>query len=128
MHNPQHQQRRHRSIQHLPIRPVQFRNGDQREAQRHVLDEVVVGAGVEEEGVGVVVGGGVGGVGVAVADEFGGFDAAVDDAVGEVDEVGGEGEGPGAGDGWRCVIWRLLVWVLGLRGLRFGLEENADGL
>ena len=99
MYDSQHQQRRHGIIQNLPIGAVQLGNGDQGEAEGHVLDEVVVSAGIEEEGVGLVVGCGFGGVDVAVADEFFGFDAAVDDAVGEVDEVGGEGEGPGAGDG-----------------------------
>lgn len=58
-------------------------------------------AAVEEERVGGRVaglgrGGGVGVV--AVADVFGGGDAVVDDAVGEEEEVGCEGEGPGAGD------------------------------
>ena len=60
-----------------------------------------MGAGVDEEGV-LWVGRGVrgGGGGGAVANVFFGGETAVDDAVGEVDEVGGEGEGPGACDGW----------------------------
>ena len=64
-----------------------------------------MGAGVEEEAVGFVVGGGFGAVDVAVAHEFLRLDAAVDDAVGEVDEVGGEGEGPGACDGCGFYDW-----------------------
>ena len=86
-------------MQKLAIRTVEFGDGGQGEAQRDVLDEVVMGAGVEEEGVGLVVGGGFGSVDVAIAHVFLGHDSAVDNAVGEVDEVGGEGESPGACDG-----------------------------
>lgn len=43
-------------------------------------------------------GGGTFGGGDVVAEVLFVFDALVDDAVGEEEEVGGEGEGPGAGD------------------------------
>ena len=99
MNKSEHEQGSKGVMQKLAIRTVEFGDGGQGEAQRDVLDEIVVSAGVEEEGVGLVVGGGFGGVDVAIAHVFFGHDSAVDDAVGEVDEVGGEGESPGACDG-----------------------------
>lgn len=82
MDDAEHEQRRHGAVEHLSVRAVELRDGGQGEAQGHVLDEVVVRAAVEEEGVGFVVGGGFGGVDVAVAHVLFGLDAAVDDAVG----------------------------------------------
>ena len=99
MDESKHEQRSHGVIEDLPIRTVQFGDGGQGEAQGDVLDEIVVGAGVEEEGVGLVVGGGFGGVDETIAHVLFGLDSADDDAVGEVDEVGGKGESPGACDG-----------------------------
>lgn len=82
MENPEHEQCSHGIIQDLPIRAVQLGDSSQGEAQGHVLDEVVVSAGVKEEGVGLIVGGGFGRVDEAVAHKLFGFDATVDDAVG----------------------------------------------
>lgn len=69
-------------VEGLAVRAVQLGDGGQGEAQGHVLDEVAVGAGVEEEGVGLVVGGGFGRVDESVAHELFGLDPTVDDAVG----------------------------------------------
>ena len=99
MDESKQEQRSHGIIQNLAIRTVQFGNGSQGEAQGHVLDEVVMSAGLEEEGVGLVVGGGFGGVDETIAHVFFGHYSVVDDAIGEVDEVGGKGESPGARDG-----------------------------
>lgn len=100
MQNPQHKQHRHRIIQRLPIPAIELGNGRQREGQRHALEEIVVRAAVEQEWVWVVVRSGRVRGGVPVSDVFLFLDPAVDDAVGEVDEVGGEGKGPGAGYCW----------------------------
>ncbi len=58
-------------------------------------------AAVQEKRVWLVIRGGCLTRVKAVADEFLTFDAAVDDTIGEVDEVGSEGESPGACDGCR---------------------------
>lgn len=59
MRNSKHQERRHGVVQHLPIGTVEFGDCCQDEGQGHALDEVVVGSGLEEEWVGVFVGGGI---------------------------------------------------------------------
>lgn len=82
MDNSEYEQCSHGIIQNLPIRAVQLGDGSQGEAQGHILDEVIVSAGVEEEGVGLVVGGGFGGVDKTVAHVLFGLDPTIDDAVG----------------------------------------------
>lgn len=107
MPNPKHQQRRQHPVQHLAVRAVEFRHQGEDEGQGYGFEEVGLRAGGEVEGVELVGGGGGGGGrgwgwgcgGEAVAHVGFCGEAVVDDAVGEEEEVGCEGEGPGAGDG-----------------------------
>ena len=96
MSDSQHKQDSQSVIQGFPVGAIQFCDRGERESQRYALQEIGVGARGEEEGIRIVVGGG--GLVVPVAYVFFFLDAHVDDAVGEVDEVGGEGEGPCAGN------------------------------
>ena len=48
MDKSKHEQCSHGIIQNLPIRTVQFGDGSQGEAQRDVLDEIDMSAGVEK--------------------------------------------------------------------------------
>ena len=95
VHDPQRKQSRQRVVQHLPVGAVQLRDRGQDERHGHALEEVGVAAGLDQERVGGVVGGVIV---EAIADVFVVLDSLVNDAVGEKEEVGGEGEGPGAGD------------------------------
>ena len=104
MSDAQREQRRHGITQHRPVGAIELRDGGKNERERHVLKEVQMAAALEEQRIRVV--GGAGGVVLVVrvvemaADPLLVFDALVDDAVAEEEEVGGEGEGPGAGDGF----------------------------
>lgn len=78
----EYEQCSHGIVQNLPVGAVQLGNSSQGEAQGHILDEVAVSAGVEEEGVRLVVGGGFGRVDKTVAHVLLGFEPTIDDAVG----------------------------------------------
>ena len=99
MDNPEHEKRSHRIIEIFAISTIQLHDAGECEGKWHILEEILVRSGIEEKSIGVVVGGRLSAVFVAVAHEFLIFQAAVNDAIGEVNKVGGEGEGPGAGDG-----------------------------
>ena len=95
MHYPEREEGSQSIIEHLSVRPVELRDRRQDESHRHVLKEVDMAAGVDRERVRGVAGG----IFEAVTDVFVILDTLVYDAVGEDEEVGGKGEGPGAGDG-----------------------------
>lgn len=92
--DPKDEQCSHSIVQDLPIRTVELGDGCEGESQGHVLDEVGMRARFEKERVWVAVGSCA--LFESVAHVFLLLDATVDDAVREIDEVGGEWEGPGA--------------------------------
>ena len=55
MQHPQHKKCSHSIIQYLPVRTIQFRDRRQCEGEGHAFDEIGLGAGIEEEGVRIVV-------------------------------------------------------------------------
>lgn len=82
MENPEHEQSSHGIIEGLPICTVQLGDSYQGEAKGHALDEVVVSAGVEEQGVRVVIGSRFRGVDISVAYVLLLLDSTIHDAVG----------------------------------------------
>lgn len=94
MRNSQSKKRGQGVVEHLSVRPIEFRNGRQNQRNWHALQEVGLAAGFNHERVWGVIGRIV----KAVTDVFLVLNTLVDDAVGENKKVGGEGKGPGAGD------------------------------
>ena len=82
MDDSEHEQGSHGVIQDLPIRAVQLGDSHQGEAKRHALDEVVVSAGVEEQGVRLVVRSRFRGVDISVAYVLLRLDSTIHDAIG----------------------------------------------
>lgn len=130
MSDAQREQRRHGITQHRPVGAIEFGDGGENEREGHVLEEVQMAAALEEQRIRVV--GVAGGVVLVVrvvemvADPLLVFDALVDDAVAEEEEVGGEGDGPGAGDGFLRSGGSADECDLGV--LRWGLTEHfGDG-
>ena len=101
-----HEQSSHCVIQDLTIGAIELRDRRENEGKRNVFKEVLVCAVVKKQWVGVVIGGGCLVGLVAVANEFVLLETAVHNTVGKVDEVGSEGEGPGASD---CCCTKRLV-------------------
>ena len=83
MDDSQHQQTGKGIVEDFAIGTVQFRDSSQCETQGHVLDEVVEGAGVEEEKVGFVIRSGFCGVDVTVAQKLLGLDPTIENAIGQ---------------------------------------------
>lgn len=82
MDDPEHEQDGHGIIEDLAICAIQLRDCDQGEAKRHVLDEVVMSARIEEKTVRFVIRGGLGAFDITVANVLFGLDSTIDDAVG----------------------------------------------
>lgn len=104
MSDAQREQRRHGITQHRPVGAIELSDGGENEREGHVLEEIQMAATLEEQRIRVV--GVAGGVVLVVrvvevvADPLLVLDALVDDAVAEEEEVDGEGDGPGARDGF----------------------------
>ena len=125
MRHPQCQQDAHRDIYNLPVPTIQLGHGGEDEGERHVLEEIVVGALVEVQRVG-------GGGGVErLAHVFLRVDPVRHDAVAEDHEVGGEGERPCAGYGCGrelgLVRWRASDWGWGgISTQHFGDRDTEE--
>ena len=89
MQDPEHEERTHGIVDDPAIGTIELGDSGECEAKRHVFEEVGVCSGVEME-VAVSLG--------VIAEILVFLDAIVDHAIGEVDEVGGERESPGASD------------------------------
>lgn len=95
MHDAEGQERGQGHLQHPAVGTVHLGDGGQEDGPRHILDEVGMAAGCDEQRrrrVGCLVG-------VITKDDLV-LHTASDHAPGEEGEVGCEGQGEGPGHGW----------------------------
>lgn len=122
--NPQRQECAHGVVERLAVAAVELGHDEEDECQRHVLEEVAVGAGSELQGAVFGPGGRGrgGGGGILVAEVDFGADSLGKDPAREENVVQGEGSDPCAGDCW---VWVSRAGLCAIMLLRIGMEMHV---